>query len=350
MGILALGPFGISKNNTARMSIYKRPGSPHFYCRFEIGGKEIRRSTGTTDRLQAAEFENHIRQDAWHTYKLRIPRRYFEEGASRWLDEHDDKRSAHSDRTIIKWFRQHLDGMLLTDIDGDVIAQLRQAKRKDTLKNGKPVSRLTVNRHMAWLRSMLRAAKDQWEWIDAHPKIPMYREIPLEPRWITGKQFKNLHTALPPYLARCAAFAVYTGLRAGPIRAVQWNQVNMRKRVVLVKVSQAKNAKALRVPLGPNAMEVLRECKGRGDFVFTKDGEQVPVEMVNRAWRRACKKAKLEGLRFHDLRHTWASWHVQKGTPLHVLQQLGGWSSIEMVQRYAHLAPADLDRWARSIG
>ncbi|KKL83797.1 hypothetical protein LCGC14_1971130 [marine sediment metagenome] len=327
------------------MSLYKRPGSPNFYCRFEIGGQEIRRSTGTTDRSQAAEFENHIRQDAWHTHKLGIPRRYFEEAASRWLDEHDDKRSARSDKTIIKWFRQHLAGMLLTDINGDLIAELRALKRKEA-------SRPTVNRHMAWLRSMLRAAKNEWEWIDTHPKVPMYREILPEPRWITDKEFKALHKALPPYLARCATFAVWTGLRSGPIRALQWDQVNMRKRVLMVKVSQAKNAKALRVPLGQKAMEVLRECRktGKEGYVFTKDGKQVPREMVNRAWRRSCKKAKLPGLTFHVLRHTWASWHVQKGTPLHALQLLGGWASIELVQRYAHLAPTDLDRWARSIG
>ena len=125
----------------------------------------------------------------------------------------------------------------------------------------------------------------------------------------------------------------------------------MRKRILMVKVSQAKNAKPLRVALGKSAMDVLRDCKKRNDrFVFTKDRKEVPREMVNRAWRRACKKAKLEGLRFHDLRHTWASWMVQRGIPLQALQQLGGWSSIEMVQRYAHLAPTDLDRWARSIG
>lgn len=327
------------------MSLYKRPGSPNFYCRFEIGGQEIRRSTGTADREDAAEFENHIRQDAWHTHKLGIPKRYFEEAASRWLDENDDKRSIHSDKTIIAWFRQHLAGVLLTDINGDMIAQLRALKRKEA-------SRATVNRHMAWLRSVLKAARDPWEWIDSHPKVPMYREILPEPRWISEKEFKGLYKALPPYLARCAAFAVYTGLRSGPIRALQWNQIDMRKRVLMVKVSQAKNARALRVPLGKKAMEVLRDCRkqGREGYVFTKDGEPVPQEMVNRAWRRARKKARVEGLRFHDLRHTWASWHVQKGTPLHVVQQLGGWSSNEMVQRYAHLAPTDLDRWARSIG
>ena len=62
----------------------------------------------------------------------------------------------------------------------------------------------------------------------------------------------------------------------------------------------------------------------------------------NRAWNSACKRAGIEDFRFHDLRHTWASWLIQSGVPLSVLQEMGGWESIEMVRRYAHLAPNHL--------
>jgi len=54
------------------------------------------------------------------------------------------------------------------------------------------------------------------------------------------------------------------------------------------------------------------------------------------------KRAGINNFRWHDLRHTWASWHVQAGTPLHVLQELGGWESVEMVRRYAHLSTTHL--------
>ena len=69
-----------------------------------------------------------------------------------------------------------------------------------------------------------------------------------------------------------------------------------------------------------------------------------------RAWQAACKTAGLAGFKWHDLRHTWASWHVQNGTPLPVLQELGGWKSIAMVQRYAHLAPSHLAQYAGNAG
>lgn len=61
------------------------------------------------------------------------------------------------------------------------------------------------------------------------------------------------------------------------------------------------------------------------------------------------RKAGIKDFRWHDLRHTWASWHVQVGTPLHVLQELGGWSTFVMVQRYAHLSAAHLAGHAENI-
>jgi integrase len=61
-----------------------------------------------------------------------------------------------------------------------------------------------------------------------------------------------------------------------------------------------------------------------------------------KAWRQVLQRAKIKDFRWHDLRHTWASWHVQAGTPLHVLQELGGWESVEMVRRYAHLSSEHL--------
>jgi integrase len=60
------------------------------------------------------------------------------------------------------------------------------------------------------------------------------------------------------------------------------------------------------------------------------------------AWDKAKQRAGIEDFRFHDLRHTWASWHVQSGTSLQELMELGGWKSYEMVLRYAHLAPEKL--------
>ena len=83
--------------------------------------------------------------------------------------------------------------------------------------------------------------------------------------------------------------------------------------------------------------------------VFTYRGR--PITQVNtKAWYAALEKAGIEDFRWHDLRHTWASWHVQNGTPLFALQELGGWESAEMVRRYAHLAADHLAPYAERLG
>ena len=67
------------------------------------------------------------------------------------------------------------------------------------------------------------------------------------------------------------------------------------------------------------------------------------------AWYKALKRAGIDDFRWHDLRHTWASWHVQNGTPLYVLQELGGWENSEMVRRYAHFSAAHLAAYAEGL-
>lgn len=82
--------------------------------------------------------------------------------------------------------------------------------------------------------------------------------------------------------------------------------------------------------------------------VFTYKGK--PVTQVNtKAWYKALDRAGIEDFRWHDLRHTWASWLTQQGVPLNVIQEMGAWESAEMVRRYAHLAPEQFAKHARVV-
>jgi integrase len=139
---------------------------------------------------------------------------------------------------------------------------------------------------------------------------------------------------------------VATGLRRGNITGLTWAQVDMDERFAFVPGSQAKGKTGIAVPLNDEAMSVLRRWKGKHAthvFVFRKK----PVyQVTTRTWREAAKAAGLEGLRFHDLRHTWASWQAQAGTPIYVIRQMGGWATDAMVKRYAHLGAGDLADYA----
>ncbi len=94
---------------------------------------------------------------------------------------------------------------------------------------------------------------------------------------------------------------------------------------------------------------MIRDQIGKHEaYVFTYQGR--PIKDANStAWKNALKKAGIENFRWHDLRHTWASWHVQQGTPLAVLQELGGWENSDMVRRYAHLGKEHTANYANKL-
>jgi integrase len=96
-------------------------------------------------------------------------------------------------------------------------------------------------------------------------------------------------------------------------------------------------------------MQVLLKQKGKHpQYVFTYFDKSVK-QCNTKAWKNALARAGIKNFRWHDLRHTWASWHVQNGTSLQELQQLGGWSSFEMVLRYAHLSSDHLKSAAERV-
>jgi integrase len=135
-----------------------------------------------------------------------------------------------------------------------------------------------------------------------------------------------------------ARFSLETGLRRANVIGLLWSQVDLARRTAWVHADQAKARKAIAVPLSATAVIVIREQLSKhSTHVFSYRGK--PVRQVNtKAWRQALKRVGIEDFRWHDLRHTWASWHVQAGTPLPMLQELGGWQVLEMVLKYAHLA------------
>ncbi len=103
------------------------------------------------------------------------------------------------------------------------------------------------------------------------------------------------------------------------------------------------------LPLNESAMGVLRRQIGKHPArVFTYKGR--PLKSVNEnSWESALKRAGIRDFRWHDLRHTWASWLVQAGVPLSAVQELGAWETASMVRRYAHLAPEHLAPHAAAI-
>ncbi|MDI1302096.1 MAG: site-specific integrase [bacterium] len=235
----------------------------------------------------------------------------------------------------LKWLHPFLGHLKLEQITLQVIDQIRKAKLKE-------VSRSTTNRYLALVRSVLIRARDEWEWIERVPKIKLYKETAGRERSLTPEQAHRLLKELPAHQRDMVLLALATGLRQRNVLMLEWEQVSLERCHAYVPGWQSKNGRPIAVPLNALAMTVLSRMGGKHPTrVFTYAGK--PLKAANtRAWKRALERAGITDFRWHDLRHTWATWQRQAGTPTHELQRLGGWKTGAMVERYAHLAPDQL--------
>ena len=111
-----------------------------------------------------------------------------------------------------------------------------------------------------------------------------------------------------------------------------WSQVDLERRVAWIHADQAKARRAIPVPLNAEAIRTIQKQHSKHPtHVFTFRGRTI-TQVSTTSWYAALQRAGIEDFRWHDLRHTWASWHVQNGTPLFALQEMGGWESAEMVR------------------
>ncbi|NGY05351.1 tyrosine-type recombinase/integrase [Solimonas terrae] len=324
------------------MSLYKRKDSPFWWVKISRQGHcPLQESTGTANKRQAREYHDRRRAEVWEQHRLGVkPRRKWEEAVLRYLEESADKPGIVTFRFHLRWMQPHLEGMDLTEIDRDVVERIIQTGLREGVTN------TTVNRRVQVLRAILRRAAHEWEWLDKVPRFRMLNEPQGRVRFLTRQEAMRLLTELPEHLRAMARFSLATGLRQGNVKRLRWAQVDRERRRAWILAEEAKARRAISVPLNAEAMQVIEEQIGRHpEFVFTFQGEPV-TQISTKAWRSAVKRAGIENFRWHDLRHTWASWHAQNGTPMNVLQELGGWRTSEMVQRYAHLSMEHLERYA----
>ena len=171
-------------------------------------------------------------------------------------------------------------------------------------------------------------------------------------RYLDRAQASALVAALPARYRPLVRFALATGLRRANCLALTWAEVDLERSLAWVHADQAKAREAIAVPLNREAIGALGDTRMGGSGNRDPAARCFPVPPIDsRIWKASCARAGIEGrFRFHDLRHTWASWHAQAGTPLIALQQLGGWQSAAMVRRYAHFSAESLSRYAEAIG
>jgi integrase len=267
----------------------------------------------------------------------------WQQAVMRYLEEFADKRSLSDDKDHLKKLDPYLRSVKLDAIDMAVLQPfIRDRKLKDDVSNA------TINRALEVVRRILNVAHQDWRWLKGVPKIRMLKEPKRRVRFLRREEADRLIETLPEHMKPIVEFALATGCRAGEILGLEWSRVDLNRKVAWLDHGTTKSGDGRGIPLNADAVAALESTRGQHSrWCFTFEGRR--IQQSSTAWDKAKQRAGIEDFRFHDLRHTWASWHVQSGTSLPELMELGGWKSYEMVLRYAHLAPEKLSSVAQRI-
>lgn len=282
-----------------------------------------------------------------------------------WIEQKQSeaKRSIADDADKIRWLTPKFGNgeMQLTDISTDFIADVLSQKKLEgkakVLASGersvKPVANATINRYAALIHSMLKMAHTKG-YIQAVPHIQKLKEPRERVSYLTHEEASALLAELPTHLKQMARLALATGIRQDNVLTLEWENVDLLRRQMWVWSDDAKGKADISVPLSDDAYNLLLEQHARRmdrcKYVFADERGQTYGYPAGKAWKSALRRAGIpETFRWHDLRHTWATWHVMAGTPLEVLMKLGGWKTLAMVLRYAHLAQSHLASHASNV-
>ena len=217
-------------------------------------------------------------------------------------------------------------------------------------KNRGELSTATVRRELEQLQAAIGYAyRDNiisiepyiWKPDKANPRL----------RWLNKNEAAHLLNAarsnekVRDYLPLFILIALYTGARSGAILNLRWHQVDLNNGYIDFSSSYDNRIKkAAHIPISPKLVAHLKRHRSRGtDIGYVLHINQKRIMSVKRSFATACVKAGLEGVTPHILRHTAASWRVQRGVPLHKVAKLLGHKSTQMVEQvYGHMNPDHL--------
>lgn len=321
------------------IKLVRRPWSPYWIIRGTLRGIRVEESTGTDDKKAAEEIrakrEAAILDESIHG---RSATATFAHAAVSYLENDGSNRFLEP---IIK----ELGPKRLTQIGQEEIDRVAKKLYPDA-------SGATRNRQVYTPVSavMRHAARRQWCSL-----LVLERPAPSEERvrWLSFEEAQRLVSCCSDHLRPLVIFLLYTGARAGEALWLDWRNIDLAR--AHVTFPKTKNGEKRGVPLNADTVATLANLAHRKDEVFRRpdglpyerpdpddDADTSAGTRIRTAFQGACRRAKITDFHPHDCRHTWATWHYIANRDLGALQRLGGWKSVRMVMRYAHVNVAEL--------
>lgn len=341
------------------LKLFRRKGSDIWYIRGTVAKQSVFRTSGTTDREKAERLKAKIESDIWERRNIG-PRAAvtFEEAA---LSYTRLREPGQGERGLILRLAEHFAEARLIEIDQTAVDNCLAAILKD---GAKPATRA---RMLSPLCAILNHAARRG-WCDR----PQFEkpQLPRQPktRWLTPTEAAGLIRNAAPHIRSLLVFIIGTGARMAEALDLQWADVDMAAaKVVFRDTKSGLDRPAGMPPLVIAALTALKKPDERLGHVFRRadgepyvDRERLEGGQIKTAFRGACRRAGLirwestgdkenqttvrwrASLTPHDLRHTWATWFYAATRDPLLLKREGGWASLRMVERYAHLMPSNL--------
>lgn len=324
-------------------SVYIRKttqGKSRWYVDYLVNGKRIREVVQNAQGR--AEAVLHLKEKSIEAFnqlhnssEIKAPI-YFTALTEHYMKDYaiSNKKTWKNDLSCIEANLKPFFGKLKLDLISPQRIEKYKSKRLDM-----GVTKTTVNRDLALLRKMFNLAID-WGYVSSNPvnKVKFYSEKDgLKERILTWEEEHRLLEASPTHLKPVIVVALNTGMRRGEILNLKWDQIDFEKG--LIKVENTKSGKNRYIHINSDLANLLLGLSAQnedGEFVFTNPDTGKPYTDPKRAFKKACRIAGIEDLRFHDLRHTFASRLVENGVDLITVKDLLGHSTVKMTERYTH--------------
>jgi integrase len=314
------------------MGVYKI--GQYYHYDFVVSGRRYKATTKETSIIRARAVEVEVRK------KLKNPDPIVEDISFKDLSEKYLK--LHAAKKRGKAFFEHTTKILDAHFGETMLSAItpEDVERFDTARRSQRRAS-TANRSLTVLKQMFRCAI-RWKHLLANPAadIRLEKEANGRERFLDADEAARLLEACPAWLRLLVLAALQTGARQGELLALEWSDIDLEKGLIYFR--QTKNGEPRRIRLSAALAKALKEApsKFKGGPVFLNAaGETLVRQGIRASFATACKRAKIVGARFHDLRHTSASWMVQRGVPLNTVRDILGHKSIGLTLRYSHLAP-----------
>lgn len=324
------------------MSIQKRftgKGEKKFLVRLLVNGQHIGRTFD--EKSEAKEWETRELTKRYEYKNFQTNRNItFQEAADEFLASREGKASHRDYQIMLTDICKKLGKLKMVQLATYHIENFKNQKLKEISDRGKPFSPARVNRYLAVISAICNKAQTL-KYISANPFIGIKKNSePLEnERFLSKQELLLLMEKASDWIKPIIEFAILTGLRAGNIRGLRWDWIVMERGVINLPAKDNKSRKQKHVYLTPRALALLKKLPKNGDYVFhNDDGTMLSANGKFRTqFDLAVKAAGIPKLRFHDLRHTFASHVAMMGKDLQVVQNQLGHSDSKTTARYAHL-------------